>query len=108
MRFADLLFNRPPKLPSGQTRTFKDNWGKKPNVAGDEAVKQGERQRGRILSLIDEIGDVTLPIVSDELEVSVNCARRHLSKLVSSGELIEHTPKRRGIGQNISWTRRLA
>ena len=105
--FADLLFGRMPTLPKGRLRTIKET---PPTYNGgpDEpsARKHGERQRQRIMQLIDECHGITLPILASEMNLSTNCLRRHLDKLQAEGQVDRHEPAQRGTGHFLTWTRR--
>ena len=105
--FADLLFGRMPTLPKGRLRIIKET---PPTYNGgpDEpsARKHGERQRERIMQLIDECHGITLPILASEMNLSPNCLRRHLDKLQAEGQVDRHEPEQRGTGFFLTWTRR--
>ena len=105
--FADLLFGRMPTLPKGRLRLIKET---PPTYNGgpDEpsARKHGERQRQRIMQLIDECHGITLPILASEMNLSTNCLRRHLDKLQAEGQVDRHEPAQRGTGHFLTWTRR--
>lgn len=108
MMFADLLFGRMPTLPKGRLRIIKET---PPTYNGgpDEpsARKHGERQRQRIMQLIDECHGITLPILASEMNLSTNCLRRHLDKLQAEGQVDRHEPAQRGTGFFLTWTRKM-
>ena len=93
--FADLLFRRMPTLPKGRLRIIKET---PPTYNGgpDEpsARKHGERQRQRIMQLIDECHGITLPILASEMNLSTNCLRRHLDKLHGGSGVVKAAPQR--------------
>lgn len=105
--FADLLFGRMPTLPKGRLRIIKDT----PNVYNggpDDPTckKHGERQRERIMQLIDECHGITMPILASEMNLSPNCVRNHMEKLHAAGLVDRHEPEKRGTGYFVTWTRR--
>ena len=105
--FADLLFGRMPTLPKGRLRIIRETPPTYNGGPNDPTCKKhGERQRERIMRLIDECHGITLPILVSELNLSTNCLRRHLEKLQAEGRVDRHEPAQRGTGHFLTWTRR--
>ena len=61
-------------------------------------VRQGNKQREKIMALIDEYGDVDMQLLRCEMDISVTCIRKHLARL---GDAIVEVRN----GRFISWKR---